>query len=217
MAKILSFGTLDHSKLPYCNFWMILHDLVTLPNVWKHLLPSQYAISSRSNGPNPRKWLKNPSLVRWIIHKCLNDPSWPGNVAKHWKTFNTITTMQYQVYPTDLSLENGQKTVFWHFGSFKNAFLRSLNDPSWPGNVAESWKTYSTITICNIKSTQQTKLMKMAKNLFFGALDHSKMHLFWFLNDPAWPVNVAKWSKTFSTTTICNIKLIRSTNLKKMV
>ena len=28
----------------------------------------------------------------------------------------------------------------------------------------------------NIKSIQQTKLQKMAKNLFFGLLDHSKMH-----------------------------------------
>ena len=52
----------------------------------------------------------------------------------------------------------GQKPLFWPFGSFKNAFLWSLNDPSWPGNIAESWKTSSSITLCNIKSMQQTKL-----------------------------------------------------------
>ena len=84
--------------------------------------------------------------------------------------------MQYQVDPTDQTQENGQKPLFWPFRSFKKAFLRSLNDPSWPGNIAESWKTFSTITICNIKSIQQTKLKKTAKNLFFGSLDHSKMH-----------------------------------------
>ena len=39
--------------------------------------------------------------------------------------------MQYQVDPTDLSPENGQKPVFLHFGSFKNAFLWLLNDPAW--------------------------------------------------------------------------------------
>ena len=88
--------------------------------------------------------------------------------------------MQYQVDPTDQTPENGLKHLFWLFGSFKNAFLWSLNDPSWPGDVAESWKTFSTITICNIKSTQQTKLQKMTKNLFFGSLDHSKMHFFDF-------------------------------------
>ena len=91
--------------------------------------------------------------------------------------------MRYQVDPTDQTPDNGLKHLFWLFGSFKNAFLWSLNDPSWPGNVAESWKTFSTITICNIKSTQQTKLQKMTKNLFFGSSDHSKMHFsdFWMI------------------------------------
>ena len=58
-----------------------------------------------------------------------------------------------------------------------------LNDPSWHGKVATCWKTLSTITICNIRSIQQTKVQKMAKNLFFGSLDHSKMHFldFWMI------------------------------------
>ena len=91
--------------------------------------------------------------------------------------------MHTQVDPTDQGPENDKKPLFWLFGSFKNAFLRSLNDPIWPGNAAQSWKTYSAITICNIKSIQQTKLKKTAKNLFFGSLDHSKMHFsdFWMI------------------------------------
>ena len=58
-----------------------------------------------------------------------------------------------------------------------------LNDPSWHGKVATCWKTLSTITTCHIKSIKQTKLKKTAKNLFFGSLDHSKMHLrdFWMI------------------------------------
>ena len=84
--------------------------------------------------------------------------------------------MQYQVNPIDQTPENGQKPLFWLFGSFKNAVFRFLNDLSRPGNLAESWQTVSTITICNIKSIQPTKLQKMAKNLYFGSLDHSKMH-----------------------------------------
>ena len=54
------------------------------------------------------------------------------------------------------------KPRFWPFGSFKNAILLSLSDPSSAGNFAQSWKTFNTITICNIKSIQQTKLEKMA-------------------------------------------------------
>ena len=128
----------------FCHLWMILHEVVTLMKVGKHLVLSEYALTSRSNIPNSRKW---------------------------------------------------PKTLFWFFGSFKNSFLWSLNDPSWPGNIAESWKTFSTIKICNIKSIQQTKLLKMAKNLIFGSLDHSKMHfsdIWMILNDLVTLPNIRK-------------------------
>ena len=49
------FGTLDHSKMLPGDFWMILHDLVVLPNVGKHIVLSSYAISSRSINPKSRK------------------------------------------------------------------------------------------------------------------------------------------------------------------
>ena len=103
--------------------------------------------------------------------------------------------MQHQVDQTDQSPENDRKPLFWLFGSFKNAFAWLLNDPSRPGDLAEGWKTFSTITICNIKSIQQTKLQKMAKNLFFGSLDHSKMHfsdLWMILHDLVMLPNVGK-------------------------
>ena len=82
-----------------------------------------------------------------------------------------------------LSQDNGQKPHFWHFRSFKNAFLRLLNDPSWPGSVAKWWNTYSSIIICNIKSIQQTKLKIMAKNLIFDTLGRSKVRFwdFWII------------------------------------
>ena len=71
MAKNLFFGLLDHSKMDICDLWMILHDLVTLPKVGKHLVLSQSAISSRSNRPNSRKWPKTSFLALWIIQKCI--------------------------------------------------------------------------------------------------------------------------------------------------
>ena len=55
MAKNLFFGSLDHSKLHFCDFWMILYDLVTLQNRGHHLVLSKYAISGRSNRPNFKK------------------------------------------------------------------------------------------------------------------------------------------------------------------
>ena len=78
---------------------------------------------------------------------------------------------------------NGQKPSLCRFGSFKNAILSVLNDPSQPGNCAKCWKPFSSITICSIKSIPQTKILDMAKNLFFGNLDHSKMNFydFWMI------------------------------------
>ena len=94
--------------------------------------------------------------------------------------------MRYQVDPTDQTQENGQKPRFLLFWSFKNIFLWFLNDPSWPSRVGTCCRIFSTTTICKIKSIRQTKLKKMAKNLFFGTLDHSKMDfcdLWMVLND----------------------------------
>ena len=65
-------------------------------------------------------------------------------------------------------LENGQKPIFCLFGSFKNTFAWILNDPSRPANLAQTWKTLSTITTCNIKSIQDTKVQEMAGNLFLA-------------------------------------------------
>ena len=73
----LVFGTLDHPKMLFCDLRMILPDLVVLPNVPKHQILSEYAISSRSNRPKSRKpcfWhfgsFKNAFF--WL----LNDPKW---------------------------------------------------------------------------------------------------------------------------------------------
>ena len=71
MAKNVSFCPLDHSKMDFCDFWMILRDLVRLPNVEKHLILSPYAISSRSKRPNSRYWPKSSFLALWIIQKCI--------------------------------------------------------------------------------------------------------------------------------------------------
>ena len=71
MAKNLLFGTLDHSKIHFPDFSMILHDLAVLPIVGKHLVLSKYAISSRSNRPKSWKRPKSPFLALWIIQKCI--------------------------------------------------------------------------------------------------------------------------------------------------
>ena len=70
----------------------------------------------------------------------------------------------------------------------------------------------STIKICSMKHIRPTKLKKMAKNLYFGSLDHSKMHFFDF-----WMIqHDQKLLTPFSTIIICNMKSIRPTKLEKL-
>ena len=71
-----------------------------------------------------------------------------------------------------------KKLHFWLSESFKNAFLQCLTDPSRTGNSAGCYKTLSAITICIIKSIQETKLQILAQIVLLRTLDHSK------LNDP---------------------------------
>ena len=100
----LVFGTLDHSKMHFCYVWMILHDLVTLAKVKKHLVLSQYAISSRSNRPNSRKWPKTSVLALWIIQKCIfvifewTFMTWQDSQMLRNNLYNH--NMQYQVHPS---------------------------------------------------------------------------------------------------------------------
>ena len=61
-------------------------------------------------------------------------------------------------WPAPPAQENGQKPLYWLFGSFKNAFFWLLNDSAWPGNVVKWLKTFSTTTICNIKLIRSTNL-----------------------------------------------------------
>ena len=132
IAKNLIFGLLDHSKKHFYDLCMILHDLVTLPKVGKHLVLSQYAISRRSNRPNSRKWPKTSFLAFWIIQKCI-------------------------------------------FLLFKWSRISDT--------IAKSFRPFSFIKICNIKSIWCTKLNKLAKNLIFGYLYHSKrlFCVFWMI------------------------------------
>ena len=114
--KTSFFGALDHSKMHFSDFWMILHDLVRLPNPEKHLVPSQYAISSRSNWPNSRKWPKTSFLALWIIQKYIFVIlEWPFMTWQRCQMLENIKyyhNMQYQVDPTDQTPENGQKPLF---------------------------------------------------------------------------------------------------------
>ena len=70
-AQNLFFRTLDHSKMHFRDFWIILSDLVTYPNVGKHLELSKYAISSRFKRSKSRKQPKTSFLAIWIIQKCV--------------------------------------------------------------------------------------------------------------------------------------------------
>ena len=71
-----------------CHFWMICHDMARLANAGKHLVLKQYAISSRSNRPNSRKW---PCHTR-PIQPCLLDKK-----AKNLKALFSVCSYKHLV------------------------------------------------------------------------------------------------------------------------
>ena len=79
--------------------------------------------------------------------------------------------------------------------------------------MANSCTPFSTFKICNIKSVWCTKLKKIAKNLVFDYLDHSKRHFsdFWMIHHE---VMMAKSCRPFSSIKICNIESIRCSELE---
>ena len=64
----------------------------------------------------------------------------------------------------------------------------------WSSMCAKCFRTFISIRLCNIKLTRQTKLKKMAKNLIFGYLDHSKMifHGFWMIQHVRYGYQIVK-------------------------
>ena len=88
--------------------------------------------------------------------------------------------MQYQTNESNQTQLTEQKTHFGLFhiihANYAKLIILTLTD-----NIIKSWRPFSTIKICNMKSIKWTNLHKMAKNLIFGSLDHSKTHFegFW--------------------------------------
>ena len=92
--------------------------------------------------------------------------NWSGMTCHHGKMFKNIFHyhhLQYQTIQTSQTWSNGQNAHFWPFGSFKNAFLSLLNDPSWHGKMAKCREPTCTIIICNIKYIPAAKIDKMAQ------------------------------------------------------
>ena len=77
-----------HSKRHFCYFWMIEDEWYTSHIVHRfnfvEIVQSKYAIWSRSNAPNSRKWPKTAKNLifgyldhsKWHFWWILNDPAW---------------------------------------------------------------------------------------------------------------------------------------------
>ena len=111
----------------YASISASLQEKTAVSNVGIHLLLPQYAISSRSNNPNPTRLPKTPFLALWIIQtyifvtfKWSSMTSQPCQMLENIKCYQNL---QYHIDSTDLSQENDQKTHFWLFGSLKYRFL----------------------------------------------------------------------------------------------
>ena len=129
-------------------------------------------ISDQFNHPKSIKQPKTLFLAHFAILFCVN--------AYSNLTFIILMKISTSISFLSITISNishmetakvRRMTKNFIFGSLnhsKNAFLQCLNDPSCTGNSAGCYKTLSAITICIIKSIQETKLQILAKILLFG-------------------------------------------------
>ena len=114
----------DHPKgtrMHFYKFLVILHDLVMLPNVEKHLVLSKYAISSPSNISNSRKWPKTSILALWIIQKCIF-------VIFEWSSMSDIIAKLLETF-----------CIIW-ICKMKSIWLAK------PEKLTQNWQDHSKIT-----------------------------------------------------------------------
>ena len=78
--------------------------------------------------------------------------------------------MQYQVDPTDLSPENGQKPVFLALWIIQKCIFLIFEWSNLCDIITKLLRTFSVVKICNMKSIRLTKLEKLTQNW----KDHSK-------------------------------------------
>ena len=120
--------------------------------------------------------------------------------------------MQCQLDPTDQTQENDQKPPFWHFGSFKNALLWHLNDPSWLSNAG---KHLVLLHYAISSRSNRPKSRKRPKTCFLALWIIQKCTFVTFEWSNMSHIS-AKLLRPFSVIKICNIKLIWRTKLDKM-
>ena len=132
---------------------------------------------TQKNGQKPNFWLFGSFKKAFLWF--LNDPAmgiWEATCQDRLAKWKYATSSRSD----ERNSRKWLKTLFWLFGSFKMAFFVGFEWSSMGDTMANSYTRLISIKICNIKSMQCTKLKKMAKNLVFGYLDHSKRHFFEF-------------------------------------
>ena len=136
---------------------------------------------SHENGQNHRFWLFGS--FKKVLLRFLIDPlwliQWP-NRADHLVLLYYAISSQSDT-PKSRKQPETSFLAIWiiHKGIFLIFECSIMTD-----TMAKWYWPFSSIIICNIKSIRCTEVKKMAKNIVFGYLDHSKRHFsdFWMIH-----------------------------------
>ena len=100
-------------------------------NIWNF---KSFRCTKLKKMAKPHFWLFGSSKKAFLWFS--SNPAWTN--GQIMQTIYFYQHMHYQVNLMHQTQENGQKSKFWLFGSFKKSFLWFLNDPAW----VIWWKTH---------------------------------------------------------------------------
>ena len=135
----------------------------------------------QENGQKPQFWLfgsfKNAFF--WFLNDQAWVIWWPNDAHR-------LVLSKYAISSQSDAPNSGKwpKNSFLAIWITQKGIFGIFEWSSMADTMAKLCKPFSSIEICNIKSIRCTKFKKMAKNLIFGYLDHSKRHFcdFWMIH-----------------------------------
>ena len=97
---------------------------------------------------------------------------------------------------------------------FMHIVYAHLFNCAWPITTARYWIIFRTVIICDTESIKATKVKKIAKKLIFALFCTIYAHYAYLINYAWTKTSITCW-ETFRTIIICNMELIRATEVEK--
>ena len=155
------------------------------------------------------------AYVHNLCTLCMNRIyAWTITSTTCWKTFRTTIICNIESIGATRIEKKANVHMCTIYAHAIYAHYAYLFNCAWPKTTARSWEKFRTAIICDTESIRNTKVKKMAKKLILALFCTIYAHYAYLINY-AWTITSTTCSETFRTIIICNMELIRATEVEK--